>query len=219
MRRTGWLLILVCLATATSCIRFHGPEDLRRDLARAAGVKLDRERGLTLTRTGVMLVRWATSEERIPLRGVRRVEVGIYQVQGLRRGVEQRRPIAPPQLPGWQNIVRVRDDGDEVFVLVREEDEEIREMLVIVAEEDEWVLVRIRGQLQDTIESALQLAFDRAERPELYEPVLAEYRSEPVSPGRTGSSASSRPSPLSSSLPRISSPADRRGASSSRTPW
>ncbi len=176
MRRIGWLLTLACLATATSCIRFHGPEDLRHDLARAAGVKLEREMGLTLTRTGVMLVRWATSEEHIPLRGVRRVEVGVYQVQGLRRGVEDRRSINPPELPGWENVVRVRDDNEDVFVLVREEEGEIRGLLIVVAEEDEWVLVRIRGKLQRTLESVMELAFDRAERPDLYEPVLAEYR-------------------------------------------
>ena len=176
MRRIYWLLILVCLTTATSCIRFHGPEDLRRDLARTSGVKLEREMGVTLTRTAVMLARWVTSEEKIPLRGVRRIEVGVYQVQGLRRGVDERRPIDPPELPGWQNVVHVREDPEEVFVLVRVDEEEIREMLVVVAEADEWVLVRIRGKLRHTFENAMKLAFDRAERPELYDPVLAEYR-------------------------------------------
>ncbi len=132
--------------------------------------------GVTLTRTAVMLVRWATSEEDIPLRGVRRVEVGTYRVQRLGRGVEQRRPLDPPELPGWQNIVRVRENNEDIFVLVREEEDEIRGMLIVVAEEDEWVLVRIRGSLRHTLESVMELAFDRAERPDLYEPVLAEYR-------------------------------------------
>ncbi len=176
MRKICGLMIFLCLVATTSCIRFHGPEDLRRDLARTAGVKLDREMGVTITRTGVMLVRWMTPEEDIPLRGVRRVQVGVYQVQGLRRGVDERRSLEPPELPGWQNMVRVREDDEDIFVLVREEEEEIREMLVVVAEEDEWVLVRIRGKLQHTLESVMELAFDRAERPELYEPVLAEYR-------------------------------------------
>jgi len=192
MRMICWLLIFVGLATTTSCIRFHGPEDLRRDLARTAGVKLEREMGVTLTRTAVMLVRWATSEEDIPLRGVRRVEVGVYQVQGLRRGVEDRRSIDPPELPGWENIVRVREDDEEVFVLVREEEDEIRGMLIVVAEEDEWVLVRIRGKLQHTLESVMELAFDRAERPDLYEPVLAEYRENETSAGeRAGGGSTS----------------------------
>ena len=124
----------------------------------------------------VMLVRWATSEEEIPLRGVRRIEVGVYQVQGLRRGVQERQRMDPPELPGWQNVARVREDNEEVFVLVREEEGQIRGLLVVVAEEDEWVLVRIRGKLQRTFESVMELAFDRAERPDLYEPVLAEYR-------------------------------------------
>ena len=180
MRRTSWQLILVCLATATSCIRFHGPEDLRRDLSRSTGVKLDREMGVTLTRTAVMLARWVTDEEEIPLKGVRRVQVGVYEVQGLRRGVNARRPIEPPQLPGWQNVVRVQEEGEDIFVLLREEDDVIREMLVVVAEEDEWVLVRIRGKLNRTIESVMKLAFDRADRPELYDPVVAVYHENDV---------------------------------------
>ena len=182
MRKICGLMIFLCLVATTSCIRFHGPEDLRRDLARTAGVKLDREMGVTLTRTAVMLARWATSEEEIPLRGVRRVEVGTYRVQGLGRGVEQRRPIDPPELPGWQTIVRVREDNEDIFVLLREEEDEIRGLLIVVAEEDEWALVRIRGRLQHTLEGVMELAFDRAERPDLYEPVLAEYRGD----GRDG---------------------------------
>ena len=176
MRRTAFSVALVGLALTASCIRFHGPEDLRRDLSQAAGVQLDREMGVTLTRTGVMLARWFTSEEDVPLKGVRRVEVGVYEVTGLRRGVDERLPVTLPELPGWQLVVRIRESDEEIFVLVHEKKEKLRGILVIVAEDDEWVLVRIRGKIEHMMDDVMEMAFSQAERPDLYEPAMAEYR-------------------------------------------
>ena len=117
-----------------------------------------------------------TKEENVPLKGVRRVEVGIYEVKGLRRGVESRRPLELPDLPGLEPVVRVHEDGEDIFVLLHvDEDEEIRQMVVIVAEDDEWVLVRIKGKLRHTFESAMRMAFDHADRPEKYEAVMQAY--------------------------------------------
>jgi hypothetical protein len=49
-------------------------------------------------------------------------------------------------------------------------------MLVVVMEQDEWVLVRIKGKLERVVEDAMRMAFDKAEHPELYEPAVADYR-------------------------------------------
>jgi hypothetical protein len=54
------------------------------------------------------------------------------------------------------------------MVLVREKKESVRAMLVVVAEPDEWVLVRVFGHLDDTLEQAMTMAFDEVERPDLY---------------------------------------------------
>jgi hypothetical protein len=79
-------------------------------------------------------------------------------------------------MPGYEHVVRIHDEGEDVFVMVKFEEEQIRRMLVIVAEEDEWVLVRIRGKLNHIFEQAMEMAFDQADKPELYEPALADYR-------------------------------------------
>ena len=134
-----------------------------------------------------MLARWFTSEEDVPLRGVRRVEVGVYEVADLRSGVEEPRPITLPDLPDWQTVVHVSEDNEDVYVLAREKDEKLRGLLIIVAEDDEWVLVRIKGKLQHMVEDVMQMAFDHAERPDLYEPVLAEYQG--AGEGDVGSTA------------------------------
>jgi hypothetical protein len=95
MRITAWAMIGLCVATCASCIGFHGPEDLRRDLVQATGVELERETGVSVGRMGVMLVRWFTSEEEIPLKGVRKVQVGVYEVTDFGDGGYGRGTVEP----------------------------------------------------------------------------------------------------------------------------
>jgi len=176
MRELKTVLAVAALAACCSCI-FHGPEDLRRDLSTSAGVELDREAGVTVGRFGIAVARVFTKQEEVPLKGVRKVEVGVYEVVGRHAGSRLSGRLQLPEMPGYVPIVRVHDDGEDVFVLLKsDEQERIRRMLVIVAEDDEWVLVRIRGKLDRIIEQAMQMAFDQADKPDLYEPALADYR-------------------------------------------
>jgi hypothetical protein len=169
-------VIVACVATCVSCISFHGPNDLRRDLVQATGVELDRESAISIGPVGVMLARWFTAEEEIPLKGVRRVQVGVYEVTDVGDGGFGRGTVDPPELPGWETVVRIQEDDEHVFVMLHQEEDEIRGMLVVVMEQEEWVLVRIKGRLRHTVERAMQMAFEQADRPELYEPAVADYR-------------------------------------------
>jgi len=189
-RKVGITLALLAAATAApSCIRLHGPEGLRRELSREAGVRLERETGITLTRSAVWLARLAVNgdEDSISLDGVRRIEIGVYEVRGDRspRGpLDALRPGGA--LADWESVVRIRDADEDVAVLVRRDDTRVREMLVVVAESDEWVLVRMKGRLERVIEDAMRAAFEEAGRPELYARSRAERGLDPVSPRREG---------------------------------
>jgi len=44
-RRLAGIFGLMALASAPSCVRLHGPTDVRRDLGRTAGVQLEQELG------------------------------------------------------------------------------------------------------------------------------------------------------------------------------
>ena len=174
MRRTrmSWALLLIPLLASVACVRLHGPKDLRRELSESAGVRLEREVGFTVTRSGVWLARIGlgmADESPLSLRGVKRVQVGVYHVDGLARGSDQRSPLEVAKLlPDWEPLVRVREGDEELLVLIDERKESIRGLVVIVAEEDEWVLIRIKGKLDRIIEEAISMAFDQAERPDLY---------------------------------------------------
>ncbi len=175
------LLLLTAIVglTTTGCW-FHGPNNVRDDLSDAAGVELDQEIGITLGRFGTYIakkaVKWSGEEDVPELKGLKKVQVGVYDVVGLRHGYENRRPLSMDLFSDeWTPLVRVHERGEDVFVLTRQDNQDIiRAMLVVVAEEDEWVIVRMKGNLSRIIESAMQLAFDEADRPELYDATRRE---------------------------------------------
>lgn len=165
------VLIPFLLLTSGACM-FRGPGDLRRDLSREADVELDRQFGMRLGRISTSIARLAmkTGDDDVSLRGLRRIEVGVYEVVSGGDAV-----IEPPNLEGWDTFVRIREPGESVYVMGRYRDEKLRNIVVVVAEEDEWVLVRLTGKLDRMLRDAMELAFEEADREELFEPAWAEY--------------------------------------------
>lgn len=178
-------VVLILAVTGSGCITWRGPEDVRRQLSREAGVQLDRDFGLTVHRPGMWLARVGmrfAGEHEISLRGVHQVRVGIYHVEGLRRGVEAAQPLDPTSLvlEGWEPIARVSEEDESVLVMVRRDDDRVRGMLVVVAEPDEWVVVKIKGKLDRILEEAIAMGFEEAGRPDLYEKSREERGLEPL---------------------------------------
>ena len=181
--RTSALAVLLAVLAGPACIRLHGPEDMRRELARTAGVKLDREMGLTITRSGVWLARkimkWS-GEEEISLKGVRRVEIGVYQVDRLREGYTEPASLRSVDFAEWSPVVKVHDDGEDAMVLLKEKDGRVKGMLVVAADDEEWVLVRVWGNLDRVMEEVMRMAFDQVDRPDLYDRTREERGLGPV---------------------------------------
>jgi hypothetical protein len=184
------LLLASTVLLGLSCVRFVGPEEIRHDLSDQAGVKLKQETGLTLTRSAVWLARKFVDQDDFTLEGVRRIEVGVYEVKGLKGRRESPSPLDLTRLEGWEPVVRVNEPGEDVIVLIKEKDEVVRALLVVVAEQDEWVLVRIRGKLNRVLEEAMEMAFKDADRPDLYAKTRRERGLDPpvddVEPTETG---------------------------------
>ena len=71
-------------------------------------------------------------------------------------------PIARPTARSRRSpVVRVHEPGEDVMVLFKEKDDVVRALLVVVAESDEWVLVRIRGKLDQVMEQHPEIPFSR----------------------------------------------------------
>lgn len=180
MRKIRLVAVSLVPALLTACIiPFNGPGDIRRDIEAQTGRRYDRSFGLTVGRSGMALARWAvrhSGEDAIPLKGIKKVEIGIYEVKN---GPSSPAALTPGDWPEWSPLVEIaaQDDGS-VLVLSKEGKDEgsIRRLLFVVEDEEELVLVRLSGKLDTFIEEAITYALEEAERPELVEPVISDYR-------------------------------------------
>ena len=90
------------------------------------------------------------------LRHIRRVKVGVFEIEGDLEG-----PLAMTHVPhftrgGWQTVVRVREpDGENVSVLYRERYGEVRDLFVVALDAPELVIVRLTGNLTQLLLDAL----------------------------------------------------------------
>lgn len=169
-------ILLISLALASSSCVLRGPAGVQRDIAEATGAEYEKEFGITLGRVGMSIARWATKNEDdmpVSLRGVRKVQVGMYRV---REGTwdEEHPRFDPSVLGDWNPLVAIQDHGEDVHVLFKEKDGQIRSMLVLVSEPDELIIVRLKGRLDDVFREAMRYGLEEAGREEYYEPALEQ---------------------------------------------
>jgi Domain of unknown function (DUF4252) len=98
-------------------------------------------------------------EARRYLRDLSRVQVAVYEHDPLSGGA---RDLRMPELlgslidDGWEMAVKVRDDEERVWVLFRAEDDAVREVFVVVLDEEQLVLVKARGRLERVLARVLR---------------------------------------------------------------
>lgn len=112
--------------------------------------------GMALARAVVSMVPQA-SDARGWLKDVSRVEVSVYRVQmdEPKRGIATPSRIEDMLADGWEMAARVRDADESVWLLYRADGESIREMFVVALDQDELVLVKVKGRLERLIARAL----------------------------------------------------------------
>lgn len=112
--------------------------------------------GMALARAVVSMVPQA-GDARGWLKDVSRVEVAVYEVHA---DASARRIATPSRIEvmladGWEMAARVREDGESVWLLYRLDGESVRELFVVALDQDELVLVKVKGRLERLIARAL----------------------------------------------------------------
>lgn len=181
MKRLGVAAIFLLLPFLAGCMTATPGLDgisyqLEQDLA---GVRFEPEMGLKLGRVSMLLTRSLAGArveddegDRIAseiLRGLKKVEVASYRtvalgrkaaeegtLQGLRRGRFER----SLHRSGWKTLARVTEDDESVWVAYRGPEDRIRQLLVVVLEEEEMELIRLTGHLDRALQAAFQIAFE-----------------------------------------------------------
>ena len=186
MGKRGIIAILALAGAILSCgCVLRGPAGIKNQVERSGGRTYHREFGITVGRTGLAITRWAIrigEEEEAAhlLRGVNKVQVGIYEL--IDDGPGTGRPVHASDFRPYNPIVEVREEGETVMVLALEKDETIRKLLVVVDSDDELIIVRLRGNLESIIEDSIRLGLEQGGRDELADPVVEEYRRQNASP-------------------------------------
>jgi hypothetical protein len=163
-RRLSLLVVAVLLfLTASACVGFIGPGRLSHDLADELDWKLDREMGLTVRRSALWFARAVMPEDdeeseeiSAMLKGVRRVQVGVYEVEPRKNGTQDATLCNHP-FESWTQMVRVCDEDEQVVLLTPDLDD-LREMIVLTREGNELVVVYLKGNLEMAFENAIMIA-------------------------------------------------------------
>lgn len=87
-----------------------------------------------------------------------KIEVVVYEARGITKA--DMRPIGEVVKQSldddWQLMVKTAEDGEMVWIHYREDDARIREMNVVTYDGDEFVIVRLAGDLDEIMEVALE---------------------------------------------------------------
>ena len=145
------LVVGACGVTAGSLRGDPGYADLDYPGWREA----DKEFGLSLGPLPLRFAAWVIPDDEEPeltnmLRELKGIRIRIYAVQGDEQRVFDRISKSGRQLEekGWDRLVTVNDDDENVLVMVKADDDKISGMAVLVADVDEAVFINMIGNIR-----------------------------------------------------------------------
>lgn len=153
------LLVAFSALLLTGCLYSREFSDLRRDIEHTyPEADFDREVYVSIGPRFLHSVGWIAGLVPEPeaqmardyLYDIRKIKVGVYRTEYLP-------PLDEVDLPtlqhftenGWEVAVKVRERDEMIWVLYREQGETIRDLYVVVLSDEELVMTRIEGRLND----------------------------------------------------------------------
>jgi len=159
------VLLLAVVGGSSGCLWAPDLARVRRDIEdQIPGASFDKEIELSLGPVSLLFVRLvvnvvpAAAEARGYLRDLSRVQVAVYHTEELpvTKNVETPRRLKKLiEEKGWEMAVKVRDEDEMLWVLYHIDGDTIKEMYVVVLNEEELVLVKIKGRLERLVAHAL----------------------------------------------------------------
>jgi hypothetical protein len=159
------LSIVVIVTTCSGCLWAPELDGVRKDIERQLpGASFHREFALSLgpitlglARTIIRLVPDA-AEAREYLEDVRSVKVAMYDARNLPTDLDLRMPRKLESLvekDGWEIAAKVNEERDNVWILYRAEEDSIKDLYIVALSDDELVLVRAHGNIDQLATKAM----------------------------------------------------------------
>lgn len=161
MLRRPLFLLLLCLPLLTGCLYSREIAGTKRAIERELPeVRLDREMVVSVGPFGMGFARLFAGiadedEARTYLRDVRRVKVGVYTVSGL-TSLDDFDPAGLRRFrDDWDVAVKIRDDDQFTWILYRPEVDTVRDLYVLVLDDEELVMARVKGNLDRLVANVM----------------------------------------------------------------
>lgn len=169
--RSFWILCVLCLAGAVGAAAADSPEDHPGyfDLDELGIIDADDSsvdvnlRGAMLRLVGAAVLNDepGLSELVSELEAMRVLVSSVSDLDAEATAAAIERAAGQLDEKGWQRVVRVREDGEQVHLYVREQEDEIVGLTVLVLElEDEVTLINLAGRIDPEQLMTIGQAFD-----------------------------------------------------------
>lgn len=159
------LILLMTAATLSGCIYSREIAHTRRDIEQHTGADFDRQVVFNLGPRTFRTLSWMAGlgpddEAQMAsayLSEIRRIKVGVYHTEHLPNlDTVDLSMLGRFERQGWEVAVQTREDDEAVWLLYREQRGEVRDLYVVVLNEEELVLARLHGHLDHLFERAVQ---------------------------------------------------------------
>ena len=163
-RITVILWIAAMLPLTGGCVWTPELNNIKQDIAsQIPGATFEHEVSFAIGPGGMALARAVTTlvpparEARNWLADVSRVEVAVYEVvrSELPERLQTPRRIAEMLADGWEMAARVRQQNEAAWVLYKLDGDSVREVFVVALDQEELVMVKVKGHLERVIARAL----------------------------------------------------------------
>jgi len=146
--------------SAVGCMTYRGPVGVEATIERKAHVGLRRDVGFKL---GPLSTKIAASiihdnDADLDFRDLSGIGVVVFDVT--RHTGAPAEPITAKDLgvEGWRPMIESRSEGEQILILAKPGNGEIREVMLVSIESDEVVVARLKGHLDHLIEKTLAVA-------------------------------------------------------------
>ena len=100
------------------------------------------------------------------MRYVKRIKVGVYDVnfEGDQFSLKMPQELMEDHMSrGWEQLAKVREDGEQVWVFYKSERDKITELYTVVNDGDQLVVAKLKGDFTSLIERAVADHLDWSE--------------------------------------------------------
>lgn len=160
------LFLFVLSPVLSSCLGASHMQQVRWDLERQQeGGHYQKIVGVHAGPALIGLARWIISltddddawDASKIMRHFHRAYVRVYEFRGQSQNENLRMPTALRNLQdhGWQTALSVRDEGSNVWMLYKEKYGNVRDLYVVVADDEDLVMIRAKGNFNDLVEEAI----------------------------------------------------------------